>query len=123
MIQKLKNNSNLNNILLVCLTVVAFIVLCYCAVKLSPFLAPDEINRVKIPLYLYFHNTLPIGTEKELVDWTWGNSYAFVPYLTSLIAYVFMKIAYLINCNMNFAMRFYEKPRITMEAICCLFLT
>ena len=106
MIQKLKNNSNLNNILLVCLTVVAFIVLCYCAVKLSPFLAPDEINRVKIPLYLYFHNTLPIGTEKELVDWTWGNSYAFVPYLTSLIAYVFMKIAYLINCNMNFAMRF-----------------
>nr|WP_297172689.1 DUF2142 domain-containing protein [uncultured Agathobaculum sp.] len=55
-------------------------------------LAPDEYMRDDIPYWIYNHNSLPIGTEPELLNNAWGFSYAFMPYLPSIIAYVFMKI-------------------------------
>lgn len=56
-------------------------------------LCPDEgTGRFPLPLWIYNNNRLPIGDEPELIIPLWGFSYAFNPYLPSLIAVFFMKI-------------------------------
>ena len=53
--------------------------------------APDEMMRYQVPLWIYRHHALPIGNETDLIDSTYGFSYAFLPYLPSIIAAGFMK--------------------------------
>lgn len=54
--------------------------------------APDEYMRLDIPFYIFEHDSLPIGNEEEIVNDIWGFSYAFTPYLPSLVGVFFMKI-------------------------------
>lgn len=45
---------------------------------------PDEWMRLKVPLYIAEHQTIPYGWEPELLDELWGFSYGFqmkLPYL------------------------------------------
>lgn len=54
---------------------------------------PDEKMRYSIAQYIYVHNQLPKGGEAEILDHSWGFSYAFQPILPYIIACGFMKIA------------------------------
>ncbi len=55
--------------------------------------APDEAMRYLIPQYIVKHHALPVGNEAEVMHSLWGFSYAFYPYLTSILSAVFMEIA------------------------------
>lgn len=54
--------------------------------------APDEYMRDDIPLWIVSNGRLPIGNEPELLNPIWGFSYAFVPYLPSLIGAALIKL-------------------------------
>ncbi len=55
--------------------------------------APDEAMRYLIPQYIAKHHGLPLGNEAEVMHSLWGFSYAFYPYLTSILSAVLMEIA------------------------------
>lgn len=55
---------------------------------------PDESMRYDVAKYLYEHpGTLPRGEEPEILNKTWGISYAFYPILSYMVSAVFMTIA------------------------------
>lgn len=55
-------------------------------------LAPDEYMRLPIPFFILNHGYLPKGDELEIINEIWGTSYAFVPYGSSLLSVIFMKL-------------------------------
>lgn len=59
--------------------------------------APDEYMRYVIPEYIYTHHSLPVGTDMEIIDETWGFSYGFTPYLPSILAAGVMQITAIFN--------------------------
>ncbi|SDY46608.1 ArnT family glycosyltransferase [Eubacterium barkeri] len=64
-----------------------------CWAILIPFnQAPDEQMRYLIPKFIFNHGTLPLGDHPEIVNRTWGQSYAYQPILAYQIAAVAMKI-------------------------------
>lgn len=62
-------------------------------------MAPDEYMRSDIPMWIYDHGRLPVGNETELLDPLWGYSYAFNPYLPSLVSVLMMKFAGLFTAD------------------------
>lgn len=62
--------------------------------------APDEGMRGAVGLWIAEHGTLPFGNEPELINEIWGFSYAFLPYLTSLIGAGIIKITSLFTTDM-----------------------
>lgn len=56
------------------------------AMHMPTELAPDEAMRDDVPLWIFQNGSLPVGDEQDLVNPIWGFSYAFSPYLTSLLA-------------------------------------
>ena len=56
--------------------------------------APDESMRDDVAYWIANHHQLPIGNEEELRNPSWGFSYAFTPYLTSVIGSLFIRIAW-----------------------------
>ncbi len=105
MLEDLNFKKNLNKICLIILIIIALGIVYYYALRIDSQRAPDELFRVKIPYFLYLHNYLPFGNETEIIEPNWGTSYAFVPYLPSIIAYAFMKIASFFSGNLHVAMR------------------
>lgn len=73
--------------ILVCMTCV------YWSTRLPVDMAPDESMRLMIPLYIVEHGQLPVGSDPAIRNAIWGTSYGFVPYATSLIAALFIKVA------------------------------
>lgn len=53
--------------------------------------APDEGMRSAVGFWIAENGKLPFGDEPELINEIWGFSYAFLPYLTSLIGALFIK--------------------------------
>lgn len=61
---------------------------------LQPFgSTPDEEMRYSICKYIFEHGKLPTGGDPEILNHTWGFSYAFQPILPYMISAVFMKVA------------------------------
>lgn len=56
------------------------------ALDMPSSLAPDERMRADVPLWIFRNGALPVGDEPDLVDPIWGFSYAFAPFLPSLLA-------------------------------------
>lgn len=55
--------------------------------------SPDELLRYKIPLYIYNHGALPVGTNKEVMLAFGNYSYAYYPQLLGgFLSALFMKI-------------------------------
>lgn len=55
--------------------------------------SPDELLRYKIPLYIYNHGTLPIGTDKAVMLPFGNYSYAYYPQLLGgILSAFFMKV-------------------------------
>lgn len=92
---------------------IAFIVCLYfailfLAIHLQQNDAPDEYMRDDISLYIFNNGKLPFGNEEELCANVWGYSYAFLPYLTSVLALPLMRLFYFISptqYSLLFAMR------------------
>ena len=61
--------------------------------------SPDEFLRNKVVMYLFNHNRLPHGGDPEVMDASWGISYAFYPMLTYMVSYVYMKIVSIFTMN------------------------
>ena len=62
------------------------------ALKMDTEAGPDENMRMLVVNWIVEHNALPTGFEQELINPLWGYSYAFTPYLPSIIAAFFVKI-------------------------------
>ena len=60
--------------------------------KMDANAGPDEVFRYKVAEWIAANNRLPSGYEDELVNPTWCYSYAFTPYLPSILAAFFIKI-------------------------------
>lgn len=54
--------------------------------------SPDEQMRYKVVDYIFRHNALPHGGDPEVLDESWGISYAFYPMLSYMVSYLFMKL-------------------------------
>lgn len=61
--------------------------------------SPDEQMRYKVVEYLFRHNALPHGGDPEVLDKSWGISYAFYPMLSYMVSYPFMKLVSLFTMN------------------------
>lgn len=55
--------------------------------------APDEYMRYQIPDFIYKYGKLPVGDDERVRNEIWGFSYAFLPFFSSIISALFMKIA------------------------------
>ncbi|MDD3217568.1 MAG: glycosyltransferase family 39 protein [Lachnospiraceae bacterium] len=53
---------------------------------------PDEGMRYLIPQYIMNHGRLPMGTDPEIIETTWGTSYGFIPTVSYIPAGILMKI-------------------------------
>lgn len=61
--------------------------------------SPDEAMRYKVVDYIFRHNALPHGGDPEVLDKSWGISYAFYPMLSYMVSYVFMKLVSFFTMN------------------------
>ena len=70
------------------------------AYKLKLNVSPDELLRYEIPLYIYQHGTLPVGTDKAVML-PYGNySYAYYPQLLGgVLSALFMKVMSLFSTD------------------------
>lgn len=69
---------------------------------LQPFnSAPDEHMRYDIIKYIFSNKRLPSGLTKEIINPTWGVSYAFFPFLSGIISAMFMEFTQLFCQNKN----------------------
>lgn len=60
---------------------------------------PDEKMRYSIVQYIFVHWSLPHGGDPEILDRTWGFSYAFQPILPYMISSIFVKIGSFFTWN------------------------
>lgn len=61
--------------------------------------SPDEGMREDVVYWIAQNGKLPIGDEPELINPIWGFSYAFLPYLPSIIGAFFVKVVSLFTSN------------------------
>ncbi len=61
--------------------------------------SPDEQMRYRVVDYIFRHNALPHGGDPEVLDPSWGISYAFYPMLSYMVSYVFMKLVSIFTNN------------------------
>lgn len=54
---------------------------------------PDENMRLQIAQFILKYGKLPTGDQKEIMDYTWGFTYAFRPILPQMLEALFMRIA------------------------------
>lgn len=59
--------------------------------------APDEVMRYDVARYIFEHHRLPAGYDEEIINELWGFSYAFTPYLPSVLAAGIMAIVSIFN--------------------------
>lgn len=80
-----------------CLVLLLAVVAAHGAAFMNTQFCPDEYFRLLINEYIVEAGRLPIGDESEIQIANWGFSYAYRPYLTSIIGAAFMKVAHLFN--------------------------
>lgn len=90
---KMKNSSKKERIAEGMIVLAAFIIYFSLSCMLPMEKAPDEYMRYKVPQYIFLYHRLPVGTEIAVMDGAWGFSYAFTPYLPSIIAAGLMRLA------------------------------
>jgi hypothetical protein len=78
---------------------------------------PDERMRYSIVQYIFLHWRLPQGGDPEILDKTWGFSYAFQPILPYMISAVFVKIGTLFTMNGNILILFARTVNIIIGIV------
>lgn len=67
-----------------------------------PFNAgPDEKMRYDIPMFIFKHGVLPVGNDPEILDPSWGISYAFTPITPYILSGYLMRLVFFIFKNQN----------------------
>lgn len=69
------------------------------AAKMDANAGPDEIYRWLVSEWIANNGKLPTGFELDIVNPVWCYSYAFTPYLPSMIGGIFVKIAMLFTSD------------------------
>lgn len=92
--KKKQHNICFTEIVFVC---VAFVIYFSLSCSLPILLSPDEPMRYQVAQFIYQHHSLPSGTDPELIDATWGFSYAFTPYLPEMISALLMRIISIVS--------------------------
>lgn len=62
-------------------------------------MAPDEAMRLPVPFFILEHGCLPVGDEPQIVHELWGTSYAYEPYGSSLVGFLFMRLTSLFTTS------------------------
>ncbi len=75
---------------------IIFLVLAW---KMDANAGPDEIYRWLVSEWIAKNGKLPTGFELDIVNPVWCYSYAFTPYLPSMIAGIFVRIAMLFTSD------------------------
>lgn len=90
---------NLQNVVrwLILISAVAIYLSLACCLPISR--APDEGMRYDIARYIMEHHSLPAGYDEEIINKLWGFSYAFTPYLPSLLASGIMSVVSLVDSS------------------------
>lgn len=60
---------------------------------------PDEKMRYSIVQYIFVHGQLPHGGDPEILDKSWGFSYAFQPIFPYMISALFIKFGFIFSQN------------------------
>ncbi len=63
---------------------------------------PDEEMRYAICQYIFNHGHLPHGADPEIMNWTWGQSYAFTPILAYMLCVIPMKVVSIFTTNTHY---------------------
>lgn len=67
-----------------------------------PFNAgPDEKMRYDVPMFIFKHGVLPVGSDPEILDPNWGISYAFTPITPYILSGYLMRLVFFIFKNQN----------------------
>lgn len=83
-----------------CIWVIMVGALYFCwACHLQQSWCPDEYMRDDVAFWILQNGRLPVGNEPELINPIWGFSYAFLPYLPSLIGVLLMKLCGLFTAS------------------------
>ena len=77
----------------IAIIVIFFFVCLYAASSVDISNAPDEEMRYQLAQFIFENGYLPEGSESSIINPIWGFSYAFLPFLTSIISAGFMKAA------------------------------
>lgn len=83
---------------------------------------PDEHMRYPVAQWIVSHNSLPTGYEEELINPTWGFSYALLPYFPTMAGAVFMKCISIFTHSEHlllFACRFVEVIAGSIDVFLC----
>ncbi|MQB65387.1 hypothetical protein [Limosilactobacillus reuteri] len=85
-----KKNYDITLLLIIVVLLIYYLIIAY---NLLLDRSPDELLRYKIPLYIYKHGSLPVGTNKEVMLPFGNYSYAYYPQLLGgTLSAIFMKI-------------------------------
>lgn len=93
----MRSRPNLQNMSRLFLLASAFFVYMSLACFLPVSKAPDEEMRYDVARFILEHHRLPVGCDAEIRNGVWGFSYAFTPYLPSLLAAGIMSITSLFD--------------------------
>lgn len=110
---------------------VLFLAICFSlysfwAFNLPTTLAPDEPMRMMVPNFIVQNGCLPLGDDPAIINSTWGSSYGFSAYGSSLFAVPFMLIANIIDGSALFlllAARFANIVLSIATLTCCFFIS
>lgn len=82
---------------------------------------PDESARRLLSDWIFKRGTLPTGNESETIIAHWGFSYAFRPYLTSIIGAVCMKMASALTGSSRVLLAASRMGSVFAISLCCFF--
>ncbi len=105
--------------------ILVFIALLICitgGALVSPDHCPDERGgRMLLSNWIYNTGTLPNGFERETINPGWEFSYALRPYLSSIIAAMFMKAASLFSKSQDVLIAASRLGSCCSIALCCFY--
>lgn len=84
-VKKLKK-INWKKVLPIALVVYVLLMCTLVAMKVRFDCAPDEAMKYNVVHYVSEHMSLPRGDDPEVMDYTWGASYAFKPYVSYIMS-------------------------------------
>ena len=104
-----------------CLIVLCF-GFCLAGALLLPIGAcPDEEGRRLISDWIFIRGTLPTGNEPEVIMEQWGFSYAYRPYLVSILSGLFTKLASFLTGSGRILVAASRMPSVLSLTGCCIF--
>ena len=108
-----------------------FLFLCFSlysfwALNLPTTMAPDEPMRLMVPNFIVNNGCLPLGDDPSIINYTWGSSYGFSTYGSSLFAIPFMMVAKIVDgstMSVLLAARFANIALSISTLVCCFLIS